>query len=224
MVIEIRREEDSLRETIPIEKYLKNYPKLLKLFKKSLNYLPTLNGKTIYIEHFWHQRSMALGYTRRDPEKDDVWYIGFAHHPPDDITFLHELIHVAGGDELSAYNYSLLLYYAIHRDLPPFNLLDLLKLDLKTVNNVLNKLYGFRGIEEYFEVVGILPTEIAKFDYINGKIKLKEDVEEFIIVQNFIAEIAGGISVWYQLEKTNKCESIECRIFEEIAKHLSNSS
>ncbi|MEM3964724.1 MAG: hypothetical protein QW584_03255 [Thermofilaceae archaeon] len=163
-----------------------------------------------------------LGYARRDPEKDGVWYIGFAHHPPDTITFLHELIHVAGGDELPAYNYAVLLYYAIHRNLPPFNLLDLLKLDLETVNNVLNRLYGFRGIEEYFEVTGVIPADTVEVDYITGKVKLREDVPEHAVVQNFIVEIAGGISVWYQFEATNKCESIECRIFEEIAKQLSS--
>jgi len=127
--VRIREEENEyfLREAVPIEEYLKNFPKLFKLFKKSFNYLPTLEGKNIYIEPFScliSRNSLVLGYTRRDNEKENVWYIGFKHHPPDKITFLHELIHVAGGDELSSYNYAILLYYAIQKNLPPFNLLD----------------------------------------------------------------------------------------------------
>jgi len=62
------------------------------------------------------------------------------------------------------------------------------------VNNVLNKLYGFRGIEEYFEVVGVIPADTAEVDYITGKVKLREDVPEHAVVQNFIVEIAGLFS------------------------------
>ncbi|MEM1759492.1 MAG: hypothetical protein QXU26_02125 [Thermofilaceae archaeon] len=151
-----------------------------------------------------------------------MWYIAFAHHPPDTTTFLHELIHVAGGDELPAYNYAVLLYYAIRRNLPPFNLLDLLKLDLKTVNEVLSRLYGLRGVEEYFEITGVIPAGAVEVDYITGKVKLREDVPEHVVVQNFIVEIAGGISIWYELGAPSECETVECRVFEEIAKQLSS--
>ncbi|MEM2388725.1 MAG: hypothetical protein QW215_00620 [Ignisphaera sp.] len=219
--VEIKTSEEFLNELIHIEKYLKQFPKLHKLYIKSMKYLPTLEGKTIYVEPFKNTKSTVLGYARKDQEKD-VWYIGFAHHPPDTITFLHELIHVAGGDELSAYNYAVLLYYAIRRDLPRFNILDLLKLDLKTINKVMNDLFGFKGIEEYFEFTGVLPSHIADFDYVTGKVKLKEDVDEDIIVQTFIAEMAGGISVWFEFDAPSKCETIDCRIFEEIAKQLSH--
>ena len=90
------------------------------------------------------------------------------------------------------------------------------------MNNVLNKLYGFRGIEEYFEVVGVIPFNTVEVDYITGKVKLREDVPEHAVVQNFIVEIAGGISVWYELGAPSECETVECGVFEEIAKQLSS--
>lgn len=226
--VRIREEENEyfLREAVPIEEYLKNFPKLFKLFKKSFNYLPTLEGKNIYIEPFScliSRNSLVLGYTRRDNEKENVWYIGFKHHPPDKITFLHELIHVAGGDELSSYNYAILLYYAIQKNLPPFNLLDLVKIDLETLNKVMNKC-GFKNIEDFFEFMGILPTTICYFDYLSGRIRLRKDVDEFIIVQNTIAEISGGLAVWYEFMSSGECQLIECRVFEELAKYLANKN
>ncbi|MEM1842687.1 MAG: hypothetical protein QXL19_09960, partial [Ignisphaera sp.] len=137
-----------------------------------------------------------------------------------DITFLHELIHVAGGEELSAYNYAILLYHAIHRDLPPFNLLDLLNIDLETLNNVLNR-HGFRDIEDYYEVMGIIPIEVE--DLTSVRIKIRRDVSEQMIVQNFLVNISSGIAYWYEFESLGECQSIECRIFEDLAKHLASS-
>lgn len=204
---------------VEIERYLQPFVDLLIVYYRSLDYLPTLRARKVLVVPFGEDEipEGVLGFARRDEDNPSVVYVGFREHPPDDTTLAHELIHAAGGEELPAYNYSVFLLYTIEKRLPPFDLLELLRVDLATVERVLKRL-GFGGLEDYFTVVGVIPSDIAELDLVEWRVRLRRDVPEHVVVQTFLAEIAGGLGVMLELGHVEGC--LECVVFEEIAKEI----
>jgi hypothetical protein len=123
----------------------------------------------------------------------DIWYIYFRNHPPDAYTLFHELIHLAGGTELPAYNYTSILIYCIENNVEPFNLLDLLHVKLSDIINILKK-HGFTSLTEYYTFRGIMPSSFEIITTKTGvEFKQKEEFTEEAIVQEFLAELSAAI-------------------------------
>ncbi|MEM4844674.1 MAG: hypothetical protein QXU08_09745 [Ignisphaera sp.] len=207
-------------QLMSLEEYLSKYSALYELYMKTLDFLPTLKEKKILVKLHEPIPQQAVLDVSRDLIEEDVWYVGFSEDPPTPIALLQALIYIETGDRKLAQSFSYLILYAINKNLPPFNLLDLFSLDLKTINKVLEKLYRFKSVEDYFTFIGLVPLEIAHLDHDTMTVKLNKDIPEDMIVRVFIEEMASSVSMCYKPEK-NKCIAIECPIFEELALTLS---
>lgn len=180
---------------VRLEEYLSQYPNLLELYRKARKYLPSL-PEEIYVVPFdahIEKRVLAIAY-----EDKGKWYLAFRFNPPDEYTFLHELIHVAGGKEIEAYNYVSLLYYSIEKNLPEYNLLDFQNITLEEINEVLRGMgiKGVNSVEDYFNITGIIPVMFMDLDILpDGRkvFKVKEGVDPRDLAQHFLAEISSGI-------------------------------
>ncbi|MEM1679528.1 MAG: hypothetical protein QXD20_09905 [Ignisphaera sp.] len=207
-------------QLVSLEEYLSKYNALYELYAKAFSFLPMLKEKKMFVkihEQFLQQEELDVS---RDLEKENVWYVGFSNDPPTPVELLQVLIHVESGDKMLARHFSYLLLYAINKNLPSFNLLDLLDIDLETINKVLEKLYKLKSVEDYFTLLGLVRLEIAYLDHFTMTVKLKEDVPENVVVRVFLEKIADSISIWYDPVE-NECISIGCTIFEKLASILS---
>ncbi|MCS7136926.1 MAG: hypothetical protein NZ941_00980 [Candidatus Caldarchaeum sp.] len=173
--------------------YLKKYPSLLELYVRAHDFLPALRGVRIIVEPFTSTRETVLAYAC--PRGERTWAVAFRDDPPDALTLLHELVHVAGGDELMAYNYAHFILHAIENNMPCFNVFDLLELKLDDINDVLKE-FAIENVIEYFALVGVIPTAIAEVEFERGgfALKLKRGVSEAEVVQTFLAELATALS------------------------------
>lgn len=136
--------------------------------------------------------------------------VSFRRVPPDRYTFLHEVIHLAGGGEIPAWNYVAMLDVALKENLPPFNLLDLEKLTLEDVEEVLRE-FGLNSVKDYFNAFGVIPVAIMDFDERKREFRLREGVPPGVIVQTFLAEVSGALDYggW-----------LETQIFKRLAEKL----
>ena len=171
--------------------YLKQYPKHYKFYKKARKYLKLPR----YIEYvqFDIADKRVLGFAYYDKLKKR-WCIGFRKDPPSINTLLHELIHVAGGDEIEAYDLTPVLIIAIKHDFPPANIFKLFDLSVSDINSILREL-GINSIEEYYKLRGVIPTS---YEFIEDPsqgliLRPRKGMSEKDIVICFICEIAGGL-------------------------------
>ena len=158
------------------------------LLEKVVKYLPSLPDPSTVVVVPW-ERSLcrdnkrAYGCAWKEGGK---WYVSFkSFHGPDMCTVLHELVHVAGGGEVEAYNYVYALMYAINNDLPPFDLLKLRHVRLKELESISKKLFGI-SLPELFVARGIIPYCIN----MDGSWK---ELPEDAIVECVLAEIFSGL-------------------------------
>ncbi|MEM1913967.1 MAG: hypothetical protein QW067_12575, partial [Thermofilaceae archaeon] len=184
-------------QLVSLEEYLSKYSALYELYAKALGFLPTLKERKILVKIHEHFPQWGVPDVSRDLEKENVWYVGFGEDPPTPVELLQALIHVETGDRRLARSFSYLLLYSINKNLPSFDLLDLLDVDLETVNTVLRKLYGIKSVEDYFTLVGVVPLEIAYLDHSTMTVKLKKGTPEDVAVRVFLEEIANSVSMWY---------------------------
>lgn len=136
-----------------IEEWIKRYPNLQNIFIKLQKYLHF--DKEIVIvpwEYFFQAEGPVLGITYMA----DKCTVSFRYVPPDEVTFVHEMIHCAGGNEFDAYNLTELLLTAIEEDWPPFDALKLMDIPLDEIEKVIRKLYDM-SIDEFFDFQGIIP-------------------------------------------------------------------
>ena len=161
--------------------------------------------------------SSVRGYTyyhyKMDRTPQEIWYIGFQNDPPEITTLLHELIHVAGGCEITAHNYVGILRYAIENDLPPFPLLMLPDLKIEEIEKALAKL-GINSIDEYYDIKGIIPPTHELQITQNGlKIARREGADERMLVEVFLIELSSALD-WPEYNP------LEVKIIEVLAETL----
>jgi len=175
-----------------LKEYLEKHG-LTELYKKAARYIPLPPPEKVVVEDFMFTDEgprIVFGYVKvRDTELS----ISFRQNPPDILTFLHEVIHLAGGGEVEAYNYVTFLRYAVENDLPPFDLFKLSELKREDVEEVLRE-FGIDSIEEYFKLEGILVPVL----------------DNETAVELFLAELSGAIE-WSPLAR---------QIFKKIAQRL----
>lgn len=166
---------------------------------------PKLEGSSVRGYMYYHYKM--------DRTPQEIYYIGFQNDPPEITTLLHELIHVAGGCEITAHNYVGILKYAIENDLPPFPLLRLPDLKLETIEETLREL-GINSIDEYYDIKGIIPPTHEPEITPNGlKIKRKEGVDERMLVEVFLIELSSALD-W------SEYNPLETKIIEKLAEKL----
>jgi hypothetical protein len=175
---------------INLKQYLEQY-NLTHYYDKARKYLPLPDPETVIVSAIPKiEKETILGSVWKEY---DIWYIYFRNNPPDAYTLFHELIHLAGGTELPAYNYTSILIYCIENNVEPFNLLDLLHVKLSDIINILKK-HGFTSLTEYYTFRGIMPSSFEIITTKTGvEFKQKEEFTEEAIVQEFLAELSAAI-------------------------------
>ena len=188
-----------------LKEFVEKYPQ----FKKVFNFLKEyLEEKPENIKIYSFKEAAKQGFRIRETVeafvvKPDKVY--FRHIPPDLYTFTHELIHLCKKDndieeEVYAYNLVEAVIYVAENDIKA-NIFKLFNLTRKDIEKVLKEL-GFSNIEEFYQVLGVIPTTHTLIPSENGlKIVQKEGVAEKHVVIMFITEIIGGLKYDYLCEK-----------------------
>ncbi|MEM1672826.1 MAG: hypothetical protein QXT86_12330 [Archaeoglobaceae archaeon] len=203
-----------------IENYLSRYKTLHDLYIKAHKFLPSLKEKKIFVKINEYIPQISVS---RDLEKEDTWYIEFNEDPPEHSTLIQAFIYIETGDKSLAEDLTYILLYAIAKDLPPFNLTDLLNINLKTINTALYRCCKVKSFEDYLSLKGKVHWSISYLDLETMTIKLKENASVDEIVRILLKDINDSIAFWYNPSR-NECISIECLIFEELASILSKRS
>ncbi|MEM4619545.1 MAG: hypothetical protein QW607_04970 [Desulfurococcaceae archaeon] len=201
----------------PIENYLSRYKTHYDLYIKTHKFLPSLKEKKIFVKINEHISQISVS---RDLEKEDTWYIEFNEDPPEPSTLIQAFIYIETGDKGLAEDLTHILLYAIVKDLPSFNLIDLLNINLETINTVLYRCCKIKSFEDYLTLKGKVHRSICYLDHDTMTIKLKENAPIDEIARILLKEINDSIAFWYNPSR-NECISIECLIFEELASILS---
>ena len=192
----------------------------LDIVQKAVRYLPGLRRKRIYYTPWWSGVCPERGswgpvlactivYNDACLLSSRVSVDVLAKHYT--TTLLHELIHCAGGDEISAYNLVSALAYAIHSDLPGFDLLRLFSLSPEDIDMAARATTGM-GIWEIFRIEGTIPF-CAKlvFDERQGlKLEPKPEMKKEDLTICLVTEIVAGIGH----------NTVMRRVFEKILEYL----
>lgn len=121
--------------------------------------------------------------------------MSFREHIPSTLVFLHELIHLAGGGELEAYNYLPALWYAVRVGLPPFDLLSLREVDIETLDRITNDLFGMPTLDLLVKFAGVIPSMCVDVATAGGTLQFKwrEDLDDREKGQCLLAQVLRGL-------------------------------
>ena len=120
--------------------------------------------------------------------------VAFFHLNPSD--FVHELLHIAGGDEIEAYDITpIILFLWENKDDPrlpeKIKIRDILKIPKAELEKIAQK-HGFKSIKEYFQITGVLPYIYdANFELMEG---YTEEDEAFVFIMEVSADLRNPIN------------------------------
>ncbi|MFA4805203.1 hypothetical protein [Pyrococcus kukulkanii] len=124
--------------------------------------------------------------------------IAFRYTRPSLIDFIHELIHLAGGDEVYAADISPIILFAFKNRNKIKTPIDIMKIfdafTLEDLNKIVQK-YGLKDIKDYYRVSGVVP-----YLYDPNYNRLPEYTEKDEVFA-FILEVSAGAPYGYIHEK-----------------------
>jgi len=133
------------------------------------------------------------------PHTNTLW---FSAQPPPPIVFAHELIHLVRIDgkdyrleEIYAYNLSSLAVMLAEDDIvPPANIVRLFDISINDILDAINSVYKctLSSIEEYFQLIGVIPSFIELVVDVDGTIKFVSKSDEKTKVLNTISHLVAG--------------------------------
>lgn len=87
----------------------------------------------------------------------------FREDPPDINTFLHELVHLAGGGEEEAYTLTLLLRLCAEKGVTA-DLMRLMNLTFEQLDKLVEEVTGLKGLEEWYALRGVIHPGVVELD------------------------------------------------------------
>ncbi|CAI1494212.1 protein of unknown function (plasmid) [Thermococcus nautili] len=186
-----------IKEPIPLKTYLekkglKDYIDLLEFMKNRLSLdipddVKILNWLEARDRYNPKPNVVALA----DVENNIVSFFNLNPY-----NFVHELLHIAGGDEIEAYDITpIILFLWENKDDPKLprkiRIRDILKVPKSKLDGIVKK-HGFKDIKDYFMIMGVIPYVYnANFELMD---KYTEEDEAFAFVMEVSADLRNPIN------------------------------
>jgi len=186
-----------IREPLPLRTYLekkglKEYIDLMDFMKGRLSLnLPDDIKILNWLEarDWYNPKPSALALA--DVENNIVAFFNLNPY-----TFVHELLHIAGGDEIVAYDITpIILFLWENRGDPTLprkiRIRDILKVPKSKLDEIVQK-HGFKDINEYFRIMGVIPYVYnVNFELMEG---YTEEDEAFAFVMEVSSDLRNPVN------------------------------
>ena len=178
---------------ISLSEFLKKYPHFSKYYEFLKDFLPSPDEIKVGNFHDLKEEGVIARETVMacaiQPDR-----IYFRHIPPDDYTFVHEMIHLCKKynehEEVYAYNLAdAVIYLAENGTNNNVDIFYIFELKLEDIEKVLKEM-GFNSIEEFYEFVGIIPSSHTVED---GRIVREKFATDKDVVITFVSEATSGL-------------------------------
>ena len=188
-----------------LTEFLSKYPNLRKYYQTLERFLPSpdeiLVGDFTDLEKEGFVARETVLACAMKPNK-----LFFRHFPPNKYVFTHELIHLCRKydehEEVYAYNLLDAVVYLAEKGLHNVDVFKLFNLSIEEIEAVLKR-FGFETIEDFYEVMGIIPLTHKLSP--TGIVR-EEHVTDKHVVVVFVTELIAGLE-YFEIYK---------RIFEKL--------
>jgi len=188
-----------------LEGLLEKHPELRRIYNVLKTFLPPPNKIQVFhlseLEGFGFRVRATVMACALPPDK-----LFFREIPPDPHTFAHELIHLCKKlqithEEVYGYNLASVVLFCAEEGIYDVNIFKLFELSEEQVNKVLQR-YGFDTIEDYYEVVGVIPyTHELKATSEGLKLVKNPRYSERDVVIAFVTELSAGLPYFEHCRK-----------------------